>query len=308
MAASDVDHGKMTTNDRFYESNPYLRFTIARSKLLPGKTCINGSENTTNTRMDFQKNVIDKSFETPVVVDFWAPWCGPCRMLGPTIERLATEQAGRWALVKVNVDENQDLASRYHVRGIPDVKLFHEGQVVAEFAGVKSKGQIEAWLDAHLPDARLGDLDDIIQRLDTDPGALAELQQFVAMNPDVAEARLALARKLVFSTPAGIKALLEPINLGDKYHDDAEDLRTIAAFLTHEPDDSRVGKQIAAAQIAAEAGDEKALVEHIIEATQLDKSYEDELPRKTGIALFRQWGPQHELTKAYRWKFDMMLY
>ena len=265
-------------------------------------------ENHNYALMDFQKNVIDKSFETPVVVDFWAPWCGPCRMLGPTIEGLASEQAGRWALVKVNVDENQDLASQYHVRGIPDVKLFHQGQVVAEFAGVKSKGQIEDWLDAHIPDARLGDLDDILQRLDTDAGALTELKTFVEHNPDVVEARLALARKLVFSTPAEISELLTPIHLGDKYHDDAEDLRTIAAFLTHEPDDSKVGKQIAAAQIAAEAGDEKALVEHIIEATQLDKSYGDELPRKTGIALFRQWGPQHELTRAYRWKFDMVLY
>jgi len=258
--------------------------------------------------MDFQKNVIDKSFETPVVVDFWAPWCGPCRMLGPAIEGLAAEQAGRWTLVKVNVDENQDLASQYGVRGIPDVKLFHKGEAIAEFAGVKSKGQIESWLDAHIPDDRLNDLDDILQRLDTDPGALAELKQFVATNPDVAEARLALARHLVFTTPEEIVPLLAPIHLGDKYHDDAEDLRTIATFLTHQPDDSKGGRQIAAAQIAAGAGDKKALIEHIIEATQLDKSYGDGLPRKTGIALFRQWGPQHELTKAYRWKFDMVLY
>lgn len=258
--------------------------------------------------MDFQKNVIDKSFEIPVVVDFWAPWCGPCRMLGPTIEGLATEQAGRWALVKVNVDENQDLAAKYGVRGIPDVKLFHEGKAIAEFAGVRSKGQIEDWLDTHIPDERLGDLDDILQRLDTDPGALAELQQFVQTNPDVAEARLALARKQVFAAPEEATALLELFHLGDKHYEDAEDLRVIAAFLTHEPADSPAGKQIAAAQIAADAGDEEALVQHIIEATQLDKAYHDELPRKTGIALFRQWGPQHPLTKQYRWKFDMVLY
>lgn len=260
-------------------------------------------------RMDFTKEVIKRSYELPVVVDFWAPWCGPCQMLGPTIEGLSREQEGRWTLVKVNVDEHQDLAREYGVKGIPDVKLFHKGKAVGEFAGALSKGQIEAWLDEHIPDDRLGALEGILSRLEKkDPTALAELKLFVQNNPDVLEARLALAREVVFSDANRALELVEPFVLGDKHYDDADDIRTLARFTMEQPDDSPAGKALKAARVAAEAGDQKALVEYIIQATTADKTYADDLPRKTGIALFRQWGTDHPLTKEFRWKFDMVLY
>ena len=85
--------------------------------------------------MNFQAEVIEKSHKMPVVVDFWASWCGPCRVLGPTIEALAEEQSDRWALVKVNTEEEQALAAEYQIRSIPNVKMFHKGRVIAEFAG-----------------------------------------------------------------------------------------------------------------------------------------------------------------------------
>lgn len=99
----------------------------------------------------FQTDVLDKSHEKPVVVDFWAPWCGPCRVLGPTIEKLAKESKGRWRLVKVNADTHADLARRYGVRGIPAVKLFVDGSVRAEFAGALPEPALRRWLDQHLP-------------------------------------------------------------------------------------------------------------------------------------------------------------
>ena len=99
----------------------------------------------------FQTEVLDKSAEKPVLVDFWAPWCGPCRTLSPTLDALAKESGGRWRLVKINTDAHPALAQRFGVRGIPAVKLFVDGVVAAEFTGALPEADVRRWLTANLP-------------------------------------------------------------------------------------------------------------------------------------------------------------
>lgn len=260
--------------------------------------------------MNFQKDVIDKSFDRPVLVDFWAPWCGPCRVLGPTIEQIAEEQQSQWTLVKLNTEEEQDIAAQYQIRSIPNVKLFHQGQVIAEFSGALPRTSILNWLEEHLPNEAKDSLEAILGRLqEGDPMALSELESLVAGSPDLKEARLALAQQLVFTDPDRSQQLIEDFAAGYKFYDEANYIRDLVTFMQHEPDTQvPVGKKIAAAQLAAQQNDLEALIQLIIDAVSIHKDYTEALPRKTGVAIFRTLGTEHPLTKSYRWKFDMSLY
>lgn len=260
--------------------------------------------------MDFQKEVIDKSFDQPVLVDFWAPWCGPCQVLGPTIEQIAEEQQGQWSLVKLNTEEQQDIASRYQIRSIPNVKLFHQGQVIAEFSGALPRTSIINWLEEHLPNSNKEALANIKERLlKNDSLAVKDLETLTQKHPEFKEARLTLAQQLIFTQPDQAMALIQDFKTEYKYYDEANYLKDLMNFAHHQADtNSPVGKKIAAAQFAAQQMDLEALIQLIIQAVSLQKDYADALPRKTGVAIFRTLGSAHPLTKSYRWKFDMSLY
>src|SRR5512146_3135168 len=100
---------------------------------------------------DFTKDIIDRSKSIPVLVDFWAEWCAPCRILGPVLERLAEKYKNRFVLVKVNTDKNPEIAARYGIRGIPNVKLFVDGTVSDEFTGALPVQAVDQWLKKALP-------------------------------------------------------------------------------------------------------------------------------------------------------------
>ena len=103
------------------------------------------------TLATFERDVIDASLTVPVLVDFWAPWCEPCKTLGPMLEKLEVQDGGRWRLVKVNVDENRELAAHFNTRSIPHVVAFSQGQAVDQFLGVLSEGELREFIARLFP-------------------------------------------------------------------------------------------------------------------------------------------------------------
>jgi putative thioredoxin len=147
------------------------------------------------TEATFEKDVLERSFSTPVVVDFWAAWCGPCRTLGPMLELLAEEADGEWVLAKVDVDQNQMLAAQAGVQGIPAVRAFRDGRQVAEFVGALPEPQVRRWLEQLGPSPADVAFEEA-QKLEAD-GSLAEAadayRKVLNLEPSHARARAALA-------------------------------------------------------------------------------------------------------------------
>src|SRR4029077_12424157 len=139
------------------------------------------------TDSNFATAVLDRSHSLPVVVDFWADWCAPCRQLGPVLEREVSKRAGRLELVKLDVDANPTVSRSYSIQGIPAVKAFHKGRVVAEFVGAQPAAAVERFLDSLLP----SEADLLAQRGDEE-----SLRAALILEPGHAEAALHLARML----------------------------------------------------------------------------------------------------------------
>lgn len=144
------------------------------------------------TEADFQQEVIERSKEVPVVVDFWAAWCGPCRQLGPAIEQAVNARGGKVELAKVDVDSNQQLAAAFRVQGIPAVKAFRGGEMVDEFTGALPPAQIDAFLDRIVPSEA-----EEAARAAIAAGDEVALREAVAADPSSPETSAALARILL---------------------------------------------------------------------------------------------------------------
>ncbi len=260
--------------------------------------------------MDFQNEVLKKSKKVPVVVDFWAPWCGPCQFLGPVIEELAREANGKWELIKVNTDENPSVSGEYSIRGIPAVKMFYDGKVVAEFTGALPRHQILRWLEENIPDDRKKELSEILKLYQTDTAkGLTKLKSFVDDNPDIQEARVGLARRLVFSEATEAALLIEDIKPGNRYYETAQHIHVLRELAQCDHNDNPTqAEKLVQAQKGLKENDLDKTLKALIEGVMIDKKFCDELPRKSTIAIFNLLGPDHELTKKYRRKFDMALY
>lgn len=264
---------------------------------------------------DFQTDVIETSQKTPVLVDFWAPWCGPCRQLSPILESLA-EEHDEWSLVKVNVDENGAAAQEYGVRGIPAVKLFVDGEVAAEFTGVKPKHTIQNWLEEHLPSEEKSRIEEAKQVLDAGNHQEAEhlLWPVLEDDPEHEEAQILMARALAFRDPTRAKALAEAADVAEPTLRQTRDaVQTIVRLLewgndsTPLPDGKGQDDYKAGIEALAEQDFGSAL-EHFIEVVRANRDYDDDGARKACVALFTLLGEEHPVTQEYRRTFDMSLY
>jgi putative thioredoxin len=176
----------------------------------------------------FQSAVIERSREVPVVVDFWAVWCGPCRSLGPILEKLAQEYAGRFILARLNVDENQRLSAQYNIQGIPAVKGFRDGKVAEEFVGALPQPAVRQFLERLLPNELDLKITAARQALAAGRPAEAEaaLSALLQEKPDYAAALLALAEvEMARDQYAAALAWLDRVPAGTREGAEASRLR-----------------------------------------------------------------------------------
>jgi putative thioredoxin len=271
---------------------------------------------------DFKEAVIERSKQTPVVVDFWAPWCGPCRVLGPVLERLAERQRGEFSLAKVNVDENPGVASAFHVQSIPLLVGFRDGKVVAEAVGAMPEPEVLAFLQKVLPSAAErkaasaaellaeGKLDEaevlVRQTLEDDPRNEAAVLTLAKIEAERANDEEAL-RLLERNGPGPLRSEADRFAATLRIRaDDGGDESVLQARVKGNPDDLDARAELGHT-LAARSRYEEALQQYL-EVVRRDKEFGDGIARKAMLDIFEILGPESVLADRYRTELATVLF
>jgi putative thioredoxin len=264
----------------------------------------------------FENEVLLRSHDTPVVVDFWATWCGPCRVLGPILERLAIEAGGSFRLAKVNVDENPNLAIRYGVQGIPAVKAFMNGQVESEFVGAQPEPVVRRFVENLVPSESERAVEGARSLLATRHWKEAEeaFREVLAEDETNSSAALGLVKSLLMQ---GLGE--EPINIIDHFPSgtewaEAERLRPLANILAevegngpYPSDDPLAARFYQAARLISR-DNLPAAMDGLLDILREDKEYREGLPKHILLALFALLGDGDPLTREYRDELASILF
>lgn len=264
---------------------------------------------------NFQAEVIDRSRQTPVVVDFWAPWCGPCRMLGPVLEKLAAEYNGGFVLAKINTDEDQRLAMQFGIQGIPAVKAFRDGKVVAEFVGAQPESQVRQFIQRLRPARTAAEQGPDAAAL-LAAGRYAEAEAaYLKLGtgaPAAQAARLGLAKALLGQ---GKGRQAEPLLAGLSDGPEAavaQTLLPLVGLLAFVPSETNGGGEIAAlyqqAALALAGSDLRGAMDALLNVLRRDKRYRDGEARQAMLALFTLLGDEHPLAREYRARLASVLF
>jgi putative thioredoxin len=289
--------------------------------------CYTDEDAMETTLATFEKDVITASTLAPVLVDFWAPWCGPCKTLGPMLEKLEAEYAGKWRLVKVNVDENQELAAHFQVRSIPHVMAFADGRPVDQFVGVLPESQLREFLDRLVPegaDAARAEAQAAIAEGRRED-AYDALKAALAYDPGYDDARLDLIELLLEDnridearnevdllspkTTQGIDARFNAIKTRLDAVDAAADLPptdALEARVAAEPGDLEARFDLASALIARR--NYAGALEHLLTIVQRDRTFRDDIGRKTMLSVFDLAAHQPEIVSQWRRKLSAALF
>ena len=255
------------------------------------------------TAASFEADVIRASLETPILVDFWATWCGPCKSLGPILEKLAAEYHGAFRLAKVDVDQEQQIAAAFQIRSVPTVILVKDGQLVDGFPGALPEGELRQFLAGHGIDPLAADAATAIEAAPLDPQEnVQRLRTLVAAEADKPEHRLDLALALLaIGASDEAEALLDglPANLATDDRAikararlgfaallrDAPPRETLLAAIAAQPDDLTARHLLGVQEIVS--GDAAAGLEQFMEMLRRDRQFQDGLPRNALIDAFR---------------------
>jgi len=268
------------------------------------------------TMANFEADVIAASQTTPVLVDFWADWCGPCKSLGPILEKLETAYGGRFKLVKINADTEQQLAGAFGVKSLPTCILLMGGRPVDGFMGALPEGKVREFLDKHLPsegalaaEADTQAAEELMQAGDTE-AALAKLQEALTLNPADDEARYNFAKLLIAvgdleEAQAALAPMLVQIPLQLRFDalnywlkalqfvsTDERGGWTLAQFDALIAQNKRdFDTRLAKARVLVAAGQMEAAMEELLEIIMRDKAWGDDVARKTYVAILELMTP-----------------